>query len=97
MFCAAARARSRVGRRIICPPLIRLIIILCLLPGAAMTVYSMITMYTAMAGGGDVDETRLRTGITLGLNWMMIGVGVALALLLLLAIFRLLKPRRRIE
>lgn len=77
--------------------MIRLIIILCLLPGAAMTIYSMATMYTAMSGGGDVDETKLRTGITLGLNWMMIGIGVALALLLLLAIFRLLKPRRRIE
>jgi hypothetical protein len=77
--------------------LIRLIIILCLLPGAAMTVYSMVTMYTAMAGGGEVDETKLRTGITLGLNWMMIGLGAALALLFLWGIFRLLKPRRRIE
>ena len=62
-----------------------------------MTIYSMVTMYTAMSGGGDVDETKLRPGITHGLNWMMLGVATALVLLLLLALFRLLRPRRRIE
>ena len=77
--------------------MIRLIIILCLLPGTAITVHAMVTMYGAMAGGGEVDETKLRAGIALGLRWMMIGLGVALAILLLRGIFRLLRPRRRIE
>jgi hypothetical protein len=76
---------------------IRLIIILCLLPGAAITVHAMVTMYGAMAGNGEVDETKLRSGITLGLNWMMIGLAVAAALLLLRAVFRLLRPRRPVE
>ena len=85
------------GDGIIWPTVIRLIIILCLLPGAAMTVHAMVSMYGAMAGNGELDESKLRAGITLGLRWMMIGLGVAIALLFLRGTFRLLKPRRRIE
>lgn len=75
----------------------RLIIILCLLPGAAVTIYSLATVYQSMGSGAEIDEVKLRAGINQGINWMVIGLAVAVGLLLLRVIYRLLRPRRRIE
>jgi hypothetical protein len=71
-----------------------LILILCLAPGAAITIYSLITAYQAMGAGDDVDAEKLRTGAELGLKWLMIGVGVAFVLLFLQTLYRLRRSRR---
>jgi hypothetical protein len=73
----------------------RLIVVLCLAPGAAVTIYSMVTMYRAMGSGADVDEQKLRTGMQLGFRWIVVGLVVAAVLLFLRAIFLVLRPRRR--
>ena len=73
----------------------KLIVFLCLAPGAAVTVYSMGTMYQAMGTGADVDEQKLRAGIQLGVSWMVIGFIAAVLLLFLRVILRLLFPRRK--
>ena len=73
----------------------KFIVVLCLAPGAAVTIYSMATMYQAMGTGADVDEQKLRAGIQLGVSWMVIGFIAAVLLLFLRVIFRLLFPRRK--
>jgi hypothetical protein len=72
-----------------------LIVVLCLAPGAALTVYSLVGMYQSITAGADVDSEKLRASMQLGFRWCLNGGIVAAALILLLVLYRLLRPRRR--
>ena len=72
-----------------------LIIVLCLAPGAAITVYSLMGMYQSITAGADVDSEKLRASLQAGFRWCLNGGIVAAALIVLLAFYRLMRPRRR--